>query len=136
MFGSGICVEIKSCMFAIRERWCLRRKESVDVLVLLDYLKQVKLLSFFLPVMEDVMIQVIFWCVLLGRSEWQRSLLPDFSHSSWAVDSKLAAELCSRWQSRKDKLPCRLFLNLIHTHTETHTPALCAFIFHQRSALA
>lgn len=35
-------------MFAIRERWCLRRKESVDVLVLLDYLKQVKLLSFFL----------------------------------------------------------------------------------------
>uniref|UniRef100_A0A669BMI4 Transmembrane 131 like n=1 Tax=Oreochromis niloticus TaxID=8128 RepID=A0A669BMI4_ORENI len=42
-----------------------------------------------------------------GRSEWQRSLLPDFSHSSWAVDSKLAAELCSRWQSHKDKLPCR-----------------------------
>ncbi|XP_070834113.1 transmembrane protein 131-like isoform X1 [Chaetodon trifascialis] len=42
-----------------------------------------------------------------GRSEWQRSLLPDFSSSSWAVDSKLAAELCSRWQSHKDKLPCR-----------------------------
>ncbi|XP_041838526.1 transmembrane protein 131-like isoform X2 [Melanotaenia boesemani] len=42
-----------------------------------------------------------------GRSEWQRSLLPDFSFSSWAVDSKLAAELCSRWQSQKDKLPCR-----------------------------
>ncbi|XP_072240894.1 transmembrane protein 131-like [Leuresthes tenuis] len=42
-----------------------------------------------------------------GRLEWQRSLLPDFFTSSWAVDSKLAAELCSRWQSQKDKLPCR-----------------------------
>ncbi|XP_029005827.1 transmembrane protein 131-like isoform X2 [Betta splendens] len=42
-----------------------------------------------------------------GRSEWQRSLLPDFSPSSWAVDSKLSAELCSRWQNRKDKLSCR-----------------------------
>ncbi|XP_029949693.1 transmembrane protein 131-like isoform X2 [Salarias fasciatus] len=42
-----------------------------------------------------------------GRSEWQRSLLPDFFSSSWTVDSKLAAELCSRWQNHKDKLPCR-----------------------------
>ncbi|XP_068177838.1 transmembrane protein 131-like isoform X3 [Antennarius striatus] len=42
-----------------------------------------------------------------GRSEWQRSLLPDFFTSSWPVDSKLAAELCTRWQSHKDKLPCR-----------------------------
>ncbi|KAK5865755.1 hypothetical protein PBY51_020000 [Eleginops maclovinus] len=42
-----------------------------------------------------------------GRSEWQRSLLPDFFSSSWAVDGKLAAELCSRWQSHKDKLSCR-----------------------------
>nr|XP_046273914.1 transmembrane protein 131-like isoform X2 [Scatophagus argus] len=42
-----------------------------------------------------------------GRSEWQRSLLPDFFSSAWPVDSKLAAELCSRWQSHKDKLPCR-----------------------------
>lgn len=42
-----------------------------------------------------------------GRTEWQRSLLPDFFSSSWTVDSKLAAELCSRWQSSKDKLPCR-----------------------------
>uniref|UniRef100_A0A8C3A7X8 Transmembrane 131 like n=1 Tax=Cyclopterus lumpus TaxID=8103 RepID=A0A8C3A7X8_CYCLU len=42
-----------------------------------------------------------------GRSDWQRTLLPDFSPSSWSVDSKLAAELCSRWQSNKDKLPCR-----------------------------
>ncbi|KAM6940346.1 transmembrane protein 131-like [Xenentodon cancila] len=42
-----------------------------------------------------------------GHAEWQRSLLPDFFSSAWAVDSKLAAELCSRWQSRKDKLPCR-----------------------------
>ncbi|XP_023149320.2 transmembrane protein 131-like isoform X3 [Amphiprion ocellaris] len=42
-----------------------------------------------------------------GHSEWQRSLLPDFSSSSWSVDNKLAAELCSRWQSHKDKLPCR-----------------------------
>lgn len=42
-----------------------------------------------------------------GRSEWQRSLLPDFSPSSWAIDGKLAAELCSRWQSHKDKLSCR-----------------------------
>lgn len=42
-----------------------------------------------------------------GRSEWQRSLLPDFLPSSWAIDSKLAAELCSRWQNHKDKLPCR-----------------------------
>ncbi|XP_026215381.1 transmembrane protein 131-like isoform X2 [Anabas testudineus] len=42
-----------------------------------------------------------------GHSEWQRSLLPDFFHSSWAIDSKLAAELCSRWQNHKDKLPCR-----------------------------
>ncbi|XP_049427042.1 transmembrane protein 131-like isoform X1 [Epinephelus fuscoguttatus] len=42
-----------------------------------------------------------------GRSEWQRSLLPDFFPSSWAVDSKLAAELCSRWQNHKDKLSCR-----------------------------
>ncbi|XP_039657934.1 transmembrane protein 131-like isoform X2 [Perca fluviatilis] len=42
-----------------------------------------------------------------GHSEWQRSLLPDFSPSSWAIDGKLAAELCSRWQSHKDKLSCR-----------------------------
>ncbi|XP_070683632.1 transmembrane protein 131-like isoform X2 [Pempheris klunzingeri] len=42
-----------------------------------------------------------------GHSEWQRSLLPDFFPTSWAIDSKLAAELCSRWQSHKDKLPCR-----------------------------
>ncbi|KAM7419551.1 hypothetical protein PAMA_016589 [Pampus argenteus] len=42
-----------------------------------------------------------------GHSEWQRSLLPDFYPSSWAIDSKLAAELCSRWQNHKDKLPCR-----------------------------
>ncbi|XP_029288734.1 LOW QUALITY PROTEIN: transmembrane protein 131-like [Cottoperca gobio] len=42
-----------------------------------------------------------------GRSEWQRSLLPNFSPSSWAVDEKLAAELCSRWQSHTDKMSCR-----------------------------
>ncbi|XP_067353753.1 transmembrane protein 131-like isoform X2 [Channa argus] len=43
----------------------------------------------------------------MGQLEWQRSLLPDFSSSSWVIDNKLAAELCSRWQKRKDKLPCR-----------------------------
>eukprot|EP00064_Thunnus_orientalis_P009864 superscaffoldBa00001278_g9890 len=42
-----------------------------------------------------------------GRLEWQRSLLPDFFPSSWSIDNKLAAELCSRWQNHKDKLPCR-----------------------------
>ncbi|KAM8842276.1 transmembrane protein 131-like isoform 1-T1 [Synchiropus picturatus] len=42
-----------------------------------------------------------------GRSEWQSSLLPDYSSSSWTIDNKLAAELCSRWQDHKDKLPCR-----------------------------
>ncbi|XP_061769349.1 transmembrane protein 131-like isoform X3 [Nerophis ophidion] len=42
-----------------------------------------------------------------GRSEWQRTLLPDFSRSSWTVDNKLVAELCSRWQNHDDKLPCR-----------------------------
>ncbi|XP_076001498.1 transmembrane protein 131-like isoform X2 [Genypterus blacodes] len=42
-----------------------------------------------------------------GRSQWQRSLLPDFFSSSWAIDGKLAAELCSQWQSHKDQLPCR-----------------------------
>ncbi|XP_071770565.1 transmembrane protein 131-like [Centroberyx gerrardi] len=42
-----------------------------------------------------------------GHAQWQRSLLPDFFPSSWAVDSRLAAELCSRWQSHKDQLPCR-----------------------------
>ncbi|KAK2817259.1 hypothetical protein Q5P01_025450 [Channa striata] len=42
-----------------------------------------------------------------GQLEWQRSLLPEFSSSSWAIDNKLAAELCSRWQNHKDKLPCR-----------------------------
>uniref|UniRef100_G3PX51 Transmembrane 131 like n=1 Tax=Gasterosteus aculeatus aculeatus TaxID=481459 RepID=G3PX51_GASAC len=42
-----------------------------------------------------------------GRSEWQRTLLPDFSPSSWSIDSRLAAELCSRWQSHKDQLSCR-----------------------------
>ncbi|XP_041640880.1 transmembrane protein 131-like isoform X2 [Cheilinus undulatus] len=42
-----------------------------------------------------------------GRAEWQQSLLPDSFPSSWATDSKLAAELCSHWQSSKDKLPCR-----------------------------
>ncbi|TNN52661.1 Transmembrane protein 131-like [Liparis tanakae] len=42
-----------------------------------------------------------------GRSDWQRTLLPDFSRSSWSVDSKLSAELCSRWHSNKDTLPCR-----------------------------
>uniref|UniRef100_A0A7N8WKK0 Transmembrane 131 like n=1 Tax=Mastacembelus armatus TaxID=205130 RepID=A0A7N8WKK0_9TELE len=50
---------------------------------------------------------IIFFNVPSGRSEWQRSLLPDFAASSWAIDSKLAAELCSRWQNHKDKLPCR-----------------------------
>lgn len=44
-----------------------------------------------------------------GLSEWQRSLLPDFFSSSWPVDNKLAAELCSRWQCQKDKLTCRYF---------------------------
>ncbi|XP_010897507.2 transmembrane protein 131-like [Esox lucius] len=39
-----------------------------------------------------------------GRVQWQSSLLSDLS---WTLDSKLAAELCSRWQSRKDLLPCR-----------------------------
>ncbi|XP_015232839.1 PREDICTED: transmembrane protein 131-like [Cyprinodon variegatus] len=42
-----------------------------------------------------------------GRLEWQRSLLPDFFASSWSVDRKLAAEICSRWRSHVDKLPCR-----------------------------
>ncbi|CAL1601009.1 unnamed protein product [Knipowitschia caucasica] len=42
-----------------------------------------------------------------GRSEWQRSLLPDFFPSSWDVDSKLASELCSRWHRHRDKPPCR-----------------------------
>ncbi|XP_072320165.1 transmembrane protein 131-like isoform X2 [Eucyclogobius newberryi] len=42
-----------------------------------------------------------------GRSEWQRSLLPDFFSSSWAIDSKLASELCSRWRRHRDKPPCR-----------------------------
>ncbi|KAM3623863.1 uncharacterized protein V6R79_016428 [Siganus canaliculatus] len=42
-----------------------------------------------------------------GRSEWQRSLLPDFFPSSWLVDSKLAAELCARWQKQEVDLPCR-----------------------------
>ncbi|XP_055014133.1 transmembrane protein 131-like isoform X3 [Boleophthalmus pectinirostris] len=42
-----------------------------------------------------------------GRSEWQRSLLPDFFSSSWAIDSKLATQLCSRWQRHRDKPPCR-----------------------------
>ncbi|KAM4604313.1 transmembrane protein 131-like isoform 2-T2 [Polymixia lowei] len=42
-----------------------------------------------------------------GRAQWQRSLLPDSLSSSWAVDSRLADELCSRWQSHKDQLPCR-----------------------------
>ncbi|XP_037545643.1 transmembrane protein 131-like [Nematolebias whitei] len=42
-----------------------------------------------------------------GHLEWQRSLLPDSFTSSWAVDSKLAAELCSRWQTTKDKVSCR-----------------------------
>ncbi|XP_061130168.1 transmembrane protein 131-like isoform X3 [Syngnathus typhle] len=41
------------------------------------------------------------------RSEWQRTLLPDFSRSSWTLDSKLAGQLFSRWQKNKDKLPCR-----------------------------
>ncbi|KAM3864937.1 transmembrane protein 131-like [Diretmus argenteus] len=40
-----------------------------------------------------------------GRAQWQRSLLQD--SSSWDVDSRLAAELCSQWQSHKDQLPCR-----------------------------
>ncbi|XP_029364736.1 transmembrane protein 131-like isoform X1 [Echeneis naucrates] len=52
-----------------------------------------------------------------GHSEWQRSLLPDFSSSAWAVDSKLAAELCFRWQSQKDKLPCRWPRLLLETST-------------------
>ncbi|KAM9314140.1 LOW QUALITY PROTEIN: transmembrane protein 131-like [Pholidichthys leucotaenia] len=41
-----------------------------------------------------------------GRSDWQLSLLPDLSSSSWAIDKKLAAELFSRWRSQ-DRLPCR-----------------------------
>ncbi|XP_056442409.1 transmembrane protein 131-like isoform X4 [Gadus chalcogrammus] len=41
-----------------------------------------------------------------GRAQWQRSLLPG-SLSSWTVDSRLATELCSQWQSNKEQLPCR-----------------------------
>ncbi|KAM6971875.1 transmembrane protein 131-like [Aplochiton taeniatus] len=42
-----------------------------------------------------------------GHAEWQQSLFPDSSSSFWVVDSRLAAELCSQWHSRKDQLPCR-----------------------------
>lgn len=48
-----------------------------------------------------------------GLSEWQRSLLPDFFSSSWPVDNKLAAELCSRWRCQKDKLTCRYFVAVL-----------------------
>ncbi|CAL8330823.1 unnamed protein product [Lota lota] len=41
-----------------------------------------------------------------GRAQWQRSLLLG-SLSSWTVDSRLAAELSSQWQSNKEQLPCR-----------------------------
>uniref|UniRef100_A0A7N8WSD5 Transmembrane 131 like n=1 Tax=Mastacembelus armatus TaxID=205130 RepID=A0A7N8WSD5_9TELE len=60
---------------------------------------------------------IIFFNVPSGRSEWQRSLLPDFAASSWAIDSKLAAELCSRWQNHKDKLPCRSDVHAAHFFT-------------------
>ncbi|KAJ8001299.1 hypothetical protein DPEC_G00192880 [Dallia pectoralis] len=40
-----------------------------------------------------------------GRAQWQSSLMLD--SSSWTLDSKLSAELCSRWQSRNVLLPCR-----------------------------
>lgn len=55
-----------------------------------------------------------------GRTEWQRSLLPDFFSSSWTVDSKLAAELCSRWQSHKDKLPCRSLSDALLVRVSFH----------------
>ncbi|KAG7276808.1 hypothetical protein CRUP_008758 [Coryphaenoides rupestris] len=42
----------------------------------------------------------------LQPSQSTRSLLPD-PPSSWAVDSRLSAELFSQWQSNKDLLPCR-----------------------------
>lgn len=61
------------------------------------------------PSFLSVQIWIVNFLLLLvsGRSEWQRTLLPDFSPSSWSIDSRLAAELCSRWQSHKDQLSCR-----------------------------
>lgn len=104
-----------------RGKWCSRQNESVDSPAPSDCLKQVGhsskshhetkwvgpffFLFFYLSVSN----------VPSGRTEWQRSLLPDFFSSSWPVDSKLAAELCSRWQSHKDKLPCRSVLNATHS---------------------
>lgn len=55
----------------------------------------------------------MFSFVPSGLSEWQRSFLPDFFSSSWPVDNKLAAELCSRWQCQKDKLTCRYFVAVL-----------------------
>lgn len=60
----------------------------------------------------------MFSFVPSGLAEWQRSLLPDFFSSSWSVDNKLAAELCSRWQCQKDKLTCRYFVAVLFIDSE------------------
>lgn len=100
---------------AVRGKWCLRLKESADTIVLSDYLKKVKLInsnSFIAKNSNFISGDILFFNFIstecpLGHSEWQRSLLPDFSSSSWAVDSKLASELCSQWQSCENKPSCR-----------------------------
>uniref|UniRef100_A0AAZ3S0P4 Transmembrane protein 131-like n=1 Tax=Oncorhynchus tshawytscha TaxID=74940 RepID=A0AAZ3S0P4_ONCTS len=54
---------------------------------------------------HSTLAKVILPMTPVCRVQWQRSLLPD--SSSWMLDSRLASELCARWQIRKDQLPCR-----------------------------
>lgn len=116
-------------VYANRKRWCLRPSVSVHGNVLFAYLKQVK----FIPFQHTCEVRRCFlmiiclcfsWWRLPGRQEWQRSLQPDSFTSSWVVDSKLAAELCSRSQNYKDKLPCRWVA------TPAHLCPFLSFIIH------
>ncbi|XP_062373594.1 transmembrane protein 131-like [Sardina pilchardus] len=42
-----------------------------------------------------------------GRVEWQHTLLLQSASALWSADSSLASTVHSRWQNRKDQLPCR-----------------------------
>lgn len=108
-----------------RARRCLRLNANVGDPVCSGCLKQVR--HRFKSWTENLWkCELNFSSIPSGLSEWQRSLLPDFFSSSWSVDNKLAAELCSRWQCQKDKLTCRYFIAQFYLEIlQTHIKGYC-----------
>ena len=140
-FQPKITGSVFVCSLSSRVMLCLKRRGSMPDHVLSDCQNQVRRAHSLVACMHESLVSAVFdWyvcgcvvhsgCVVWvfpGRVQWQRSLLPD--SSSWMLDSRLASELCARWQIRKDQLPCRwdtrLFTSLLyfmssHSYTYTH----------------